>query len=161
MNNINTQLDLLINVTLKKSLYLKDILAYTKEQTDLLEQEEFDLNAFNRFMEKKEVLINQVVEIDDGFQSIYRKVRSVIEAHPELYKEKIQALKQSIITIGDLSVTITVQEERNKMSFMSKSREEKSKVKEFRQSKKTVANYYSNMNKQNNSNTPHFFDSKK
>ncbi|PKM94941.1 MAG: hypothetical protein CVU84_08435 [Firmicutes bacterium HGW-Firmicutes-1] len=161
MNNINTQLDLLINIIYKKTLYLQDILAYTKHQSSILEKDELDLEAFHVLVEKKDGFINKAIEIDEGFQAIYVNVRGIIEAHPELYKEKLQTLKQSIVEIGDLGIAITVQESRNKNQFDNIAKMEKSKVKEYSKSKLEVTNYYSSMKKQNNSGTSHFFDSKK
>lgn len=161
MNNINTQLDILINIIRKKTLYLQEILTYTKDQSTLLEKDEFNIDAFNSLIEKKEMFIDKTIEIDEGFQTIYLNVRGIIEAHPEIYKEKLQIIKQSIITNGDLGIAIIVKENHNKNQLDLKAKIEKSVAKEYKQSNKVVTNYYMNMKKQNNSDTSLFFDSKK
>lgn len=161
MDNIKIQLDIIIETLQKKSKTLEEILNYTKEQTTLLEQEEFNLDDFNKTIDEKEARINKVMELDEGFKSIYEKVRLYLEPNKELYKDKISIMKQNVVEIGNLNVAIKVQEERNKLQFSNKIKEEKTKIKEFRKSKQTVANYYSNINKQRSTEQSHFFDSKK
>lgn len=161
MSNVNIQVDILIESLEKKSKALEEILNLTNEQTELMEKEGFDFDAFNKIMDEKEIRINKVNELDEGFKNIYEKARLHLEGNKELFKDKISIMKQKIVEIGDLSVAITVQEERNKLQFMNKAKEEKAKVKEFRKSKQTAVNYYSNMNKQKSTEQSHFFDSKK
>lgn len=159
MNNVNTQLDLLIEVLRKKAGYLQQLLTYTQEQSIVLEKDEIE--GFNDLIQPKEELIDKVIEIDDYFQTIYENIRGIIEKHPELYKEKVQIMKQVITIIGDLGVAITVQEGRNKNYFDFKAKAEKKEHTDLRQSNKIVSNYYSNMNKQKKINQSPSFDSKK
>lgn len=161
MNNVNTQLDLLMDVLQQKVQSLQGILTCTTNQTALLERGEFDFDAFDNLMKEKEVLIDKVIDMDEGFQAIYNKVKGIIEMQPTLYKEKIQTMKQFIIKIGDLSVAITVQEGRNKNQMDLKAKTDKNKGKDFSHNKKIVANYYSNMNKQRLVEQARSFDSKK
>lgn len=159
MNNVNTQLNLLNDILRKKLRCLRNILAYTSDQSNLLEKD--DLDAFNNLMQPKEDLIMKVSEIDDGFQTIYGNVRGIIDLQPELYKEKIEEMKQAIMEIGDIGIAITVQEGRNKNLIELKVKADKNVAKDFTHSKKTVTNYYANVNKQKNANHLPTIDFKK
>ncbi|MBC7959856.1 MAG: hypothetical protein H7X94_08315 [Vallitaleaceae bacterium] len=159
MNNVNTQLDLLNDILRKKLQYLQNILVYTKEQSDHLEKD--DLDAVSALVQPKEDAIVKVSEIDDGFQTIYHNIRGIIEAQPALYKEKIETMKQTIMEIGDLGIAITVQEGRNKNQIDLAIKAGKNASKTPIQSKKTVTNYYSNMNKQKNTSNTSTIDFKK
>lgn len=161
MSNVNTRLDILIDVLDQKLKSLKELLNYTNKQTKILEAEEFDLSAFNKIISKKQEYIDKIINMDDGFKATYEQIKGYIDANPELYKEKIRIMKKAIVEIGDLGIAITVQEGRNKNLFEEKARLERNKMKEFRKSKRTVTNYYSNLNKQKNADGPHFFDSRK
>lgn len=161
MNNINIQLELLLEVLGKKISLMEEIKTLTEDQKRLLENESFDFDTFNKLMNHKQIGIDKIIDLDEGFQITFSNIRSSIEAQPKLYKTKIEQMKEYIKRIGELGITITVQEERNKTKFAEKSIQEKNKVKEFRVNKKNVANYYANINRQQGSDQAHFFDSKK
>ncbi len=109
----------------------------------------------------KDHFIDKALEMDEGFQSIYENIRVIIETQPDLYKEKLQLLKKAITEIGNLDVTITVQESRNKNLIELNVKTNKNKPLDSIVSKKTGANYYNNMNKQKRINPVSTFDSKK
>jgi Tfp pilus assembly protein PilW len=161
MSGVNVQLNILIDVLNKKVLLLQELFELTKAQGGLLNEEDFRVEVFNELMNQKQERIDQVMNIDDGFKLTYEKIRFQIEGNKELYKEEIQQMKDLIVAVGDLGVAITVQEEKNKNLFSLKSNTEKSKIKDFRKSKQTVANYYNSMNNQKNAERSYFFDSKK
>lgn len=161
MSNVTTQLDILIDALTKKINYLEDILSYTNEQSVLLDREELDLKAFNNIMNNKQIWIDKIVEIDDGFQEMFDNIKGYLNNNPELYKNQIKLMKEYILKIGEMGVEIRVLESKNKTKFQLITNGKKSKVKEYRNNKNVVSNYHSNINNQNNATQSHFFDSKK
>lgn len=161
MNEVKIQLQLLIEVLDKKELFLRELLSYTKQQEDLLLEEDFNLTAFNNIMQNKQVRIDKVIEIDEGFQATYNRVGAVLVQQPALYKEEILAMKTKIKAITDLSIEIQVTEEKNKAAFAARVGGMKNQVKNFRNHKQVNTQYQSNMQNQKVGDTSHFFDSKK
>jgi len=161
MSDVMTTLSLLTEGLEKKKKSLGEILEYTKSQEKLLKEEVFDLKTFNNIMKNKQFRIDNVKQIDDGFRPSYERVRGHIEKTPELYRDQINQMKNSIKLIGDLNVEIQVLEEKNFNRYKVIAGTLKEDVKTFRTNKKTVNNYYQNYNKQHESVRENFFDSKK
>ncbi len=161
MAGINTELDILVEVMEKKEKLLKELLSDTKKQESLLNEEALDMEAFDEIISNKQEKIDQVNTLDDGFKMTYEKIHLQLGADKDLYKDYITAMKEKIVVIGELGVEIMVQEEKNKVKFLIAAKNEKNKMKDFRKSKQTVANYYSNMNNQKNPERSYFFDKKK
>lgn len=161
MSEINTEIEILIEVLENKKKLLGELLVQTKKQEELLNDKEFNIDTFNETIEIKEKAINKIISIDEGFQMTFKNIEIHLKGHKANYKDKIEYMKKLIKEIGEKSVEILVLEEKNKIQFTLISNGEKSKMKDFRKSKQTVANYYSSMNNQKNVERSYFFDSKK
>ncbi len=161
MNNIIATLELLLDGLEKKEEYLKDLLRYSKKQEEVLNAKEFDLNTFNNIIKNKQIRINNIQSIDDGFNQEYERIKQIIENNPDLYKEYILKLKKCVKSISELGIEITVVEHRNNDKFKRVSLTMKNEIKSFRTNKKAVINYYSTYQKQQKSIQKGFFDSKK
>jgi len=161
MNDVITTLTLLTEGLEKKKVKLAEIYDYTLAQDELLKADEFDLKSFNNIIKNKQFRIDTVVQIDEGFQPTYERVRTFLEKNPDIYREYIEAMKRSIKEIGELSIQIQVLEEKNYNRFKVVSSLMKDEVKTFRTNKKAVTNYYETYNKQQGSVRDNFFDSKK
>ncbi len=161
MGDVIATLTLLIDGLDKKRKSLEEISEYTKAQEKILKSDDFDLKTFNNIMKNKQFRIDTIKQIDEGFQPTYERIRSYIEKTPELYRELINIMQEKIKLIGDLNISIQVLEEQNYNKFKAISGTLKNEVKAFRTNKKTVTNYYSNYNKQQESVRKNLYDSKK
>ena len=72
-----TYIRMLLDVLVKKEMYLGKLLDLTMAQEDLLKQSTFDEIAFFQLVEQKDEILNKISEIDQGFQSIYNRVAEV------------------------------------------------------------------------------------
>ena len=114
MNNYYNYVQILV-VTLQKQIQvLQEILKLTKEQHQIATLSEFDEVMLEETLNKKEVLIAQLNELDDGFASVYGRVRKEVNQHRELYTEELQQLQELIKECTDLGVEIRVLEERTR-----------------------------------------------
>lgn len=161
MSDINIQVDILVEALLKKKRLLEEILDYSKEQEKILNQEELDLRSFNNIMKNKQVRIDNLMKIDDGFEGIFDRIKTVLTSQPDLYREAIKKMQVLITEINDLGIDIKVKEMRNKQKFDMKSQNMKGEVKLFRAHKSAMTGYQNNYIKQQKADAPHFFDSKK
>lgn len=161
MSEIRIQVDLLVDTLSKKKTLLSEILKLTNDQKVLLTEEELNMKAFNNIMSNKQVRIDLLAQLDDGFQSSFERVQPVLTTQPDIYKEAIAAMKELIKEVTDLGIEIQVQEERNRRNFHTKAQGLKSEVKKFRTHKTAMKKYQNVYSNKSAADAPHFFDSKK
>ncbi|MCT4543325.1 MAG: flagellar protein FlgN [Vallitalea sp.] len=159
MNDIKTYLNILIESLDKKSKVLNDILELTKKQQQVINKEELDLDEFEKIMDQKQKFIEEIGIIDSGFQSTYDRIKDNISTQLNLYKDEIILLKQKITQTSEIGISIQVLEEKNKQNIENHFKRSKNKVKTFKKSRTSVANYYKNMNKLHE-NQSYFLDKK-
>ena len=161
MNEVGIQVNLLLDTLNRKRQLLREIKKYTEDQKVLLSKEDFDMKAFKNVMKNKQVRIDLLAKLDDGFQSTFERVKNVLISQPTIYKDEILEMKNLIKEVSDLGIDVQVQEERNKINFEVKSKGVKSEVKSFRSHKTAMKKYQNSYNSQNKADAPKFFDSKK
>ena len=161
MDNVNTYISILRSSLQKKFTLIKELLELTKEQNVLLSEKEMDVEAFDDIVDKKEVRINEVLEIDKGFQSLFDKMGAAIKERPQEYRPQILELQNLIRTIVDMGVEIESLEQKNKAKFNKFLVEKREDIKNFKVSNKTAVSYYKNMSNQHREWQSYFFDKKK
>ncbi len=161
MEELRTQIKILLDSQEKKLLVLERLLVLTKQQEENLKSEEFDADKMEDCIRRKNLLINDLTKLDDGFEGIYSRVGAGLHENKALFRNEIEKLKQLITEITDLSVSIQTLEESNRLKMSMVMKEQKSEIKRIKMSSKTVAAYYKNMSSQNNSSDAYFLDEKK
>ena len=73
-DNTETYIKVLIDTLKKKEKVLTSLSECTKQQSQLLEADEFDTEAFNSIIEKKDILLEELQGLDDGFLDLYERV---------------------------------------------------------------------------------------
>ncbi|SFR58898.1 hypothetical protein [Anaeromicropila populeti] len=151
----------ILNDTLhRKQEALKMLKELTKQQEELLKAESFDEEAFNSKMDEKECYIKKLVELDNGFELIYQRVKNEIAECRNELKEEILLMQKLISEITALSVDVEVLEKKNRPVLERKIIDKKKKIKEVRLSNQTAASYYKNMTSQVQGQS-YFLDQKK
>ncbi len=161
VSNVITTLELLVDGLKSKEQNLQDVLRYTKEQSSMLTPQSMDIKTFNNIIRNKQIRINQIQSVDDGFQQECERIQLTVEKNPELYRDYIEQMKAYIKSISDLGVEISVIEHRNNDAFKKVMANMKEDVRSFRTNKKAAVNYYSTYQKQQKTMHNGFFDSKK
>ena len=110
-------------------------------------------------MEEKSACIDILNSLDEGFQSVYDRVRDDIQMYKQNYKDDIQRLQELIREVSSLSATIQAQESRNKLQIERKFRQLREETKTAKRSVSMANKYYQNMSRV--SNEPQFMDKKK
>ena len=143
----------------KKKKILQDIVDYNVEQERIVTSGEFDGDKFQKNMENKAEGIDMLNTLDEGFQSVYDRVKADVEMYKQNYKADIQRLQQLIKEVSALSATIQAQESRNKLQIERKFSELKQETKTAKRSVSMANKYYQNMSRV--SSEPQFMDHKK
>jgi flagellar biosynthesis/type III secretory pathway chaperone len=147
--------------SLKKKLQILDELTdYTTQQQELLKVEELDYEAFDRLVDQKDPLIQRIMELDQGFETVYDRIKEQLLGNKEQYAAQIRALQSLIGELTDKSVKLQTMEQRNKSAVEQQFRKSREKIRQGRQNKQAALNYYKNMNNSNYV-PPQFLDDKK
>ena len=131
--------------SLKKKLQILDELTdYTMQQQELLKVEELDYEAFDRLVDQKDPLIQRIMELDQGFETVYDRIKEQLLGNKEQYAAQIKALQSLIGELTDKSVKLQTMEQRNKSAVEQQFRKSREKIRQGRQNKQAALNYYKN-----------------
>lgn len=123
-------------LTILEKIHEKDEEQYTIAKTTPFSYDDFDRNA-----EEKGVLIYKLNRLDEGFETVYEKVKEELAANKSAYASDIKRMQELISKITDLSTKIQAEESRNKTAIEQVFRYEKEKIKGQRSGMKAVKSY--------------------
>lgn len=144
----------------KKIRILDGIISANQEQREGLEDPNLDPDDFDKTVEKKAEYIEQLDQLDNGFEELFARVREELNENREKYKTEIQTMQGLIRKITDKTLMIERQETQNKELMEKKFASVRSQAREVRKSQKIVNQYYKSMMK-NSMSDPQFMDNKK
>ena len=155
----NTYVDIMIQSLRKKVKVLEDIKQLNEKQKALLENNSSDVDEFDKTVEDKAKCIDQLDQLDEGFDQLFARVRQDLSIDHEAYKDRIKTMQNYIRQITDLSMEVQAQEARNKELMTRKFASIRERARTVRTSSKAVNRYYKNM-MQLNYVDPQFLDKK-
>ncbi|MBE5946722.1 MAG: hypothetical protein E7259_07275 [Lachnospiraceae bacterium] len=160
MNQTVTYVNIMLESLQRKKKYLEEILQLTKKQEELAKAKKFDEDAFGEIIDQKEILINNVNEIDKGFTSVYERVRTEILEDKEIYATELKNMQLLVKQCVELGMEIEVLEERNRATLEQVFSIGFKGIKQVKQSKQVANKYYQSMSN-GNVNDSIFYDRKK
>ncbi|BBF44958.1 hypothetical protein lbkm_3698 [Lachnospiraceae bacterium KM106-2] len=138
-------IEIMIQSQKKKILILDKLISLSKDQEEYFSAEEMDYDKFNDTLSTKDELLKELNELDQGFASLFERVKEELSTHKYAYETQIKELQSSIATITSKSMILETLERRNKASMERFSKSQKSQIKQRNVSMKTVTNYYKSM----------------
>jgi len=136
--------------SLKKKIDILDKISGQNEiQRKLAASEDFDYDVFAETLEEKERLIDEINGLDSGFQTIYDRVKEILESNRDRYADDIKEMQKMISEITEKSMDIMAVENRNKEAIMKRKDSTKKEITMARSTNKVAANYYKTMSKLN------------
>lgn len=157
---IKSYLQILQDSLVKKLELLTKIEEKSLEQSEMLRNADVDLALIDFNMDEKAKLIDEVVALDDGFESVYEKIRTHVVPNKELYKSEIKNLQKMIEKVTAKSASIQAIEARNKAEMSVVFSKQKRGLQGKRNAMSVARDYYQNMNKVKYV-SPQFLDRKK
>ena len=155
----NTYVDIMIQSLRKKVKVLEEIKKLNEKQKALLEDDKSDADEFDKTVEDKSARIDQLEQLDEGFDQLFARVKEDLTVNREVYTSKIKSMQDYIRQITDLSMEIQAQEARNKELMTRKFTSIRERAKVVRTSSRAANRYYKNM-MQLNYVDPQFLDKK-
>ena len=147
-------LQMMIDSLNKKKKILTRIVELNEEQDAILSEPVLDDEAFDSNMKAKGDCIDGLDKLDEGFQSLFNRVRDELEVNKAMYTAEIA----SITEVTELGTKIEVQEARNKVKVEAMFRRERQEHKEAKRSASMAKSYYQSMSRV--SDEPQFMDTK-
>lgn len=144
----------------KKKEVLEEIERLCRMQSELLSAEPVDYDKFDQLVDGKDVCIEQLGKLDEGFELLYERVRGELQDGKEQYASWIQETQSLITEIMDRSVAIQTQESRNRIAVERAFQKERQGIGRGKRSLNVAMDYYRSMN---NSHVvpPQYMDQKK
>lgn len=152
-------IDIMLQSLEKKEVVLDRIIEANVRQEAVLKNPEGDPEEFDETVETKGTLIEQLEQLDSGFQKLFDNMKEELDGQRENYAKQIEQMQIHIRSITDKSVQIQAQEARNKDLMTQKFTRIKEMAKQTRASSNMVNQYYKNMSKLNVVD-PQFLDDK-
>jgi predicted nuclease with TOPRIM domain len=147
--------------SLKKKLQVLDAIRKQNErQKAILEAPDGDVDDFDETVEAKAALIEQLEQLDSGFDKLYARVQEELSKERAAYADQIRQMQRDIRLITDRSVEVQAQEARNKELMTQKFARVKRQARQVRTNYRATSSYHQSM-----SGTafvgPQFMDNKK
>jgi len=153
--------NMMVDVLKRKERILTDLLEKTREQEELLKQEEMDQERFHAILDEKGELIEELNEIDDGFDALFQKVEQEILANREQYRDHIAEMQKRIGVVSELGIQIQALESQNSEHLKVYLATQRKRIREFHVNQKTASNYYQNMANTHRNEQSYYFNEKK
>lgn len=144
---IGSYLSVLEESLKKKIAVLTKIQEANLSQSELLKEEKLDVEQFDKYVDQKDVYIKELEKLDEGFESLYDKIREELLGNRSLYASQIKKIQDLISEVTEKSVAIQAQESRNRDAVTAYFNREKQALGQNRKSSKVAYGYYQSMDK--------------
>lgn len=105
----NQYINIMLQSLQKKLRVLDSIIQINKRQKEELENQSLDPDDFDKTVEEKSELIEQLELLDNGFEKLYEKVREELQVNKEEYKDEILQMQNDIRLLTEKSMEIQAQ----------------------------------------------------
>ena len=144
----------------KKLELLERAIELDREQEEIITGEKPDMGALDANIDAKGALIGELDRLDDGFETLYAKVRDEFINNKDAHKDEIRTLQELIKKITEKIAEVETIEARSKMNFESFMKKKRHSIKDTKISVKAANVYAVNMRKMNKIDSV-FLDNKK
>lgn len=140
-----TYLAIMLQSLKKKEQVLDEIIRLNDLQKKQLTDQATPVDDFDKTVEDKSACIDQLNQLDSGFEKLYAGVEDELRGNKEQYADTIKALQKCIRSVTDKSIMIQAQEARNKDLMMQKFTTVRKHAKDVRANSKAITGYYKTM----------------
>lgn len=153
-------LQIMIESLEKKIVVLDQIMELNARQAEISAHQPMDMEAYDKTMEEKGKLIDEINKLDDGFNSTYELVKDDVRKNPETYRKKVLEMQELIRVAVEKGVTVEAQEKRNRSALETVFRMKRQNIKQLKVSNTAALKYYKSMSRINEVD-PQLMDKKK
>ena len=140
-----TYIAIMLQSLQKKEKVLDEIIRLDDVQKKVLTDNNCTVDEFDETVEAKSACIEQLNQLDSGFQKLYAEVETEIKDNREKYSAEIKKMQECIRSVTDKSVKIQAQEARNKELVKEKIANVHKQATEVRKNSRAITGYYNSM----------------
>ena len=129
----------------KKIEVLKRIQAFNDAQEKAFTESEPDMDSFDKALDEKEKLIQEIQQLDQGFETLYERVKAELDENKDAYRDQIKELQEKITVITELSNAVQAKEARNKKLVENYFANQRMGIKQSRQRARAAYGYQQSM----------------
>lgn len=137
-------IEILLESLRKKKMLLEAIQEENQKQEAAVKADG-GLEAFDKTVKKKGRLIRELNGLDDGFETVYARIKEELAQNPTAYRNEIAQMQRLIAGITELSVSVQASEQRNKQLVEGYFSYTKGKIRHAKKSMQVAAGYYKAM----------------
>lgn len=142
-----SSLDMLEESLRKKNDIMTEIESENERQREVLSNPEVvNEDLFDATVDRKGELIEKLVAIDDGFQSLFDRVKEEVNANKDKYADQIKRMQALVEEVTAKSASIEAAERRNKKLAETYFDTARQKMNVSKQTSAAAFNYYRTMN---------------
>lgn len=134
---------------IKKDNILADLIDKSEKQAEIVKVDQVDWDAFTRIVDEKGELIDEIMKLDDGFETLYARIKEGLEENKEKYKDIILEIQALVKSVTEKSTNLQAIEYRNKTIIETAFANTRKEIKQSKLGQKAAADYYNKMNKIN------------
>jgi len=134
---------------IKKDSILKDLIEKSEKQAEIVKAEQIDWDVFNKIVEEKGEMIDEIMKLDDGFETLFARIKEGLEQNKDQHKEIIKEIKGLVKAVTEKSSNLQAIEYRNKSAIEKAFASTRREIKQSKLGQKAAADYYNKMNKIN------------
>lgn len=141
---MNDYVQIMLESLMRKEELLDRIIIKNESQEKLVsgkEYEDIDWDAFNLLVTEKELLIDRINTMDEGFQTLFDRVKDQLVDNKDQYADSIKKMQETIKRITDKGVAIQTGEERNRRMIEATLAGRKKVIRQTRNSLKVADSY--------------------
>ncbi len=145
---VDDYIQIMIESLTKKSEMLARIIDKNEAQHDCVAgktYDEIDWDQFNLLIAEKDVCIERIVKMDEGFQSLYDRVKEQLKGDKDKYADQIREIQRLIGIVTDQGAKITTGEQRNRKIIEKVFGSKKKEIKRTRNSLRVASSYAQTM----------------
>lgn len=129
----------------KKLQVMAEIQKYNLRQQEIFQAQDVDLAEYDKCVDKKGEFIDELMDLDSGFETLYRNVEQELQDSRQKYADQIKRLQELVARVTEESVKIQAQEARNKKQVEDYFRKERAGIAQSRKNSKAAYDYYKSM----------------
>lgn len=156
-----TYLAIMLQSLKKKEKVLDEIIRLNDLQKKELTDQTTPVDDFDKTVENKSACIDQLNQLDSGFEKLFAQVEEELKGNKEKYADTINELQNRIRIVTDKSIMIQAQEARNKDLMMQKFTTIKQHAKDVRANSRAITGYYKTMKQSVYADDMHMLDGKR
>ena len=157
--HLKSLLQILLDSLIQKKELLLAIEEKSKEQEAIIKKDGFTFKEIDENMDAKGKLIEKISLLDNGFETIYDKIRLELMANKDNYKEEIKQIQALISEVVARGASIEAIEARNKAAIEAYFCREKKELQSRKSASLAAYSYYKTARNINNV-MPQFVDHK-